>query len=74
MAAVKRYKHLVVTRLFLGVAEAGLLPDSQQALFMSWNYHWLNALKAAQIEESKGKMDVFADMGDMSLHCRWVSS
>jgi hypothetical protein len=32
---------------------------------MSWNYRRLNTLKAAQIEESKGEMDMFAGMGDV---------
>jgi hypothetical protein len=37
---------------------------------MSWNYRRLNPLKAVQIEESKGEMDVFADMGNVSPHYR----
>jgi hypothetical protein len=37
---------------------------------MSRNYRRLNAIKAVQIEESKGEMDVFADMRDASPHYR----
>ncbi|KAJ7330994.1 MFS general substrate transporter [Mycena albidolilacea] len=57
-----------------GTAIGCLCLSFTTVLFMSWNYRRLNAIKAAQIGESKGEMDAFADMGDASPHYRQVSS
>ncbi|KAJ7130792.1 MFS general substrate transporter [Mycena crocata] len=41
------------------------------ALFMTWNYRRLNAIKEKEVAESKDA-DAFADMGDASPHYRYL--